>query len=195
MPTSDPLPAAGARGPLRRALDALYLGSGVAAAGFTLAILLIIVAQMVCRWSGIAFPGSTDYAGYCMAQASFLAYAHALNRGAHIRVGLLLGALGRWRRWGEAWCLSVASVLAIWFAWHAARAVHVSLKLHDISQGQDATPMWIPQLGMAIGTAIFAIALVDHLWRLLRHGEHGIEDEPVEHFIDSTAVDPGPETR
>src|SRR5690606_13902500 len=119
----------------RRLLDALYLYAGVAAAVSMVMILLIILAQMVCRALGIAFPGSTDYAGYFMAQASFLAFAHALNRGAHIRVGLLLNILGRHRRWAEIWCLAIGSFLGIWFAWHAATAVRVSRMLGDVSQG------------------------------------------------------------
>ena len=67
---------------------------------------------MTARWSGQQFPGSTDYAGYCMAAASFFALAYALNRGAHIRVSLLLSALGRWRRAGEIWCFAIGSALA-----------------------------------------------------------------------------------
>jgi TRAP-type C4-dicarboxylate transport system permease small subunit len=164
----------------RRLLDGLYLSAGVAAAASMVIILLIILAQMACRALGIAFPGSTDYAGYFMAQTSFLAFAHALNRGAHIRVGVLLNALGRHRRWAEIWCLAIGSLLGIWFAWHAAAAVRVSRMLGDVSQGQDATPLWIPQLGMAIGSAIFAIALLDHLFRAIRYGDPGIGDASTE---------------
>ena len=32
---------------------------------------------------------------------------------------------------------------------------------HDISTGNDATPLWIPQLSMAIGNVVLAIAFVD----------------------------------
>ena len=173
-------PAPHPRGPVRRFLDALYLSAGIAAAISMVVILLIILAQMAFRALGIAFPGSTDYAGYFMAQTSFLAFAHALNRGAHIRVGLVLNALGRHRRWAEIWCLAIGSFIGVWFAWHAASAVRVSRMLGDVSQGQDATPLWIPQLGMAVGSAIFAIALLDHLWRAIRHGDPGIRDSSTE---------------
>lgn len=173
-------PAPHPRGAVRRFLDALYLSAGIAAAISMVVILLIILAQMAFRALGIAFPGSTDYAGYFMAQTSFLAFAHALNRGAHIRVGLLLNALGRHRRWAEIWCLAIGSFIGVWFAWHAASAVRVSRMLGDVSQGQDATPLWIPQLGMAIGSAIFAVALLDHLWRAIRHGDPGIRDSSTE---------------
>ena len=70
---------------VRSILDRVYFGSGVIAALFLIAILSLIVIQMAARWAGEVFPGAPDYAGYCMAAASFFAFAHALNRGAHTR--------------------------------------------------------------------------------------------------------------
>ena len=73
---------------LRRLLDFIYFASGALAAVSLVAILLLIVVQMIARWTGEVFPGAASYAGYAMAAASFLAFANALNRGAHIRVRL-----------------------------------------------------------------------------------------------------------
>ena len=78
---------------LRRLLDFIYFASGALAAVSLVAILLLIVVQMIARWTGEVFPGAASYAGYAMAAASFLAFANALNRGAHIRVSVLLNAL------------------------------------------------------------------------------------------------------
>ena len=69
---------------LRKVLDFLYLAAGVMAALCLIAILSLIVIQMLARWTGEVFPGAPEYAGYAMAAASFLAFAHALNRGSHI---------------------------------------------------------------------------------------------------------------
>ncbi|MGI9436504.1 MAG: TRAP transporter small permease [Geminicoccaceae bacterium] len=171
---------------LRPWLDRLYDLSGAIAALFLIAILVIICLQMGARWTGLQFPGSTDYAGYCMAAASFFALAHAFNRGAHIRVSLLLTRLGRWRRVGELWCLGIAAVLACFFAIYAVKAVQVSIKLNDISQGQDATPIWIPQLAMAIGTCLFAICLIDRLLRVAFGGSWRLGDpQTEEHSADA----------
>jgi len=162
---------------VRRVLDGLYAACGVIAACALLLLLLVILAQILVRWLGLTFPGSTDYAGYFMAAASFFALAYALNHGAHIRVSLLLTRLrGRARRIGELWCLGIGSFLAWYFAFYAVKAVRVSYRIHDISQGQDATPIWIPQLSMAIGTIVFAIALTDHLVRVAMGGEPKVGD-------------------
>ena len=112
-----------------------------------------------------------------MAAASFLAFAHALDRGAHIRVGILLNAAGRHRRWLEAWCFAVGAAAAWFLAWYAARLVSWSWALGDVSQGQDATPLWIPQLPMAFGAVVLAIALTDHLARIAMGREGGLESD------------------
>lgn len=167
-----------------RVLDGIYVAGGVGGAIFLIIILLIILANMTLRNLSslnisIPFPGSTDYAGYCMAASSCLALAYALNKGAHIRVSLVLGRLGRWRRYGEIWCYSVAALMALVFARYAVKTNIWSDKLHEISQGLDKTPIWIPQLSMSIGAILLAIALVDHLVRLLLTEHGGVEQSAV----------------
>lgn len=160
-------------------LDALYTGGGVLAALFLIAILALIVIQMLARWTGQVFSGAPDYAGYCMASASFLAFAHALNRGAHIRVSILLNALNKGRYWLELWCFTLGALAASYLAWYAVKATRWSFKFHDISQGQDATPLWIPQLGMCIGALLLAICFWDNLVRLIVLKKHAIRSDAV----------------
>ncbi len=158
---------------IRYLLDRLYDAAGALAAPALVALLLIIIilAQILTRWLDIAFPGGTEYAGYCMAAASFLALAHTLRHGAHIRVELLAQRLpGRSRRALEILATAIAAGLGWYFAWFAARGVRVSRMIGDVSQGQDATPLWIPQLVMAAGALLLAVALTDHLVSLARGG-------------------------
>ncbi len=162
---------------LRRFLDRLYEGAGMAAALCLMLILVVIVAQMVARWSGISFPGSTAYAGYLMAAASFLAFPYALNCDSHVRVGLFLNALGERRFWAELWCFGIGSVLTCWLAFYACRLVHWSIVLHDISQERDMTPLWIPQLPVAAGSILLAICFLDNFISLLVRGRHNVASE------------------
>lgn len=153
---------------IARLLDRLYEACGYVAAAAMVAMLLVILAQIFGRWFGIPFPGATDYAGYLMAAAFFFGLAYAFAHGAHIRVGLLLSRLsGTPRRLAEIWCLVVGGGLAWYFAYYACRAVYVSWLIGDVSQGQDATPLWIPQLAMAAGTVVFALSLTDRIVRVL----------------------------
>jgi len=159
---------------LRRGLDLLYFAGGVLGALCLIAILLIICGQMIARWSGIAFPGSTNYAGYFMAASTFFALAYALNEGAHIRVTLILGHMGRFRRWGEIWCYTVAAAITTFFAYHAIARNLQTKKFNFLSQGQDATALWIPEMAMTIGSTLLAIALWDHLIRILFTDHSGV---------------------
>ena len=156
---------------LARLLDGLYELCGRIAALAAIAMLLVILAQILTRWAGLTFPGATDYAGYLMAASFFFGLSYAFAHGAHIRVGLLLARLsGTTRRLAELWCLAVGGGLAWYFAYYACRAVYVSRLIGDVSQGQDATPLWIPQLSMAAGTVVFALALTDRFVRVLFGG-------------------------
>lgn len=164
---------------LRTTLDNFYRLGGAIAAVCLIAILALILLQMSARWSGEVFPGAPDYAGYCMAGASFFAFAYALNHGAHIRVSIVLNMLGNKRRYGEIWCFSIGTAMSSYFCYYAVKTNYWSWKLNDISQGQDALPLWIPQLVMSIGTAMLAICFWDNLIRLIFTGDHNISSETI----------------
>ena len=149
---------------MRRALDALYDGAAALAALFMIGLLAMVLLAIVSRLAHFHVPGTDAYAGYCMAAAGFLALAHTLKRGEHIRVTLLIGRLqGAPQRAMELWALFAATLLALLAAFYSVRLAWQSYSFHDISTSNDATPLWIPQLSMALGTAVLAIAFLDEL--------------------------------
>jgi TRAP-type C4-dicarboxylate transport system permease small subunit len=165
----QPLARTNASGALRRGLDALYDGAAALAAVFMVLLLVMVMLSILSRQLHFNIPGIDAYAGYMMAAAGFLALAHTLKRGEHIRVTLLIGALRpRWRRGFEVWSLFAASLLALLSAFYSAKLAWQSYAFHDISTGNDATPLWLPQLTMALGTAVLAIAFIDEFVLELR---------------------------
>lgn len=156
---------------MRRALNALYDGCAWLAAVFMIGVLVMVLLSVLGRQFGFHVPGTDAYAGYSMAAAGFLALAHTLKRNEHIRVTLVLGKLsGGARRGLELWSLSAAVLLSGLFAWFALRLVLQSHEFNDISTGNDATPLWLPQLAMALGTLVLFIAFVDE-WVLEWRGQ------------------------
>ncbi|MDH5208357.1 MAG: TRAP transporter small permease [Burkholderiaceae bacterium] len=156
---------------MRSILDPFYTALGVLGALFILATLVVEVAGIAGRELGYSMAGLDSYAGYCLAAGSFLAMAHALRRGDHIRVTLILTRLkGRTRYWMEVLCLCIAALLSAYFAYFSARLVWGSYTLNDVSQNVDATPLWIPQLSMAIGLFGLAVAFAEQLFVTLRTG-------------------------
>ena len=81
----------------------------------------------------------------------------------------MLDRLGQRARAGFEWGALIAALgLAVYLAWFAMRAVWLSYITHDVSPAADATPLWIPQLSMAIGCVAFALAFLDAIvarWR------------------------------
>ena len=158
---------------MRRFLDALYDAAAYVAAFFLVGTLVMVTLGIVGRLLNWFIAGTDSYAGYCMAAAGFLALAHTLKRGEHIRVTLILERLApRGRHRLELFALAAGTLLAIAFAWYSARLAYQSYDFNDVSTGNDATPLWIPQLTMALGAIVLAIAFVDELlleWAGQRH--------------------------
>ena len=154
---------------MRKLLDGLYDSAAALAALFMVGLLGMVLLSIFGRQLHFHVPGTDSYAGYLMAASGFLALAHTLKRGEHIRVTLLLGALqGGAKKALELWALGFACLISGMFAFYSCKLAWQSRSFHDISTGSDATPLWIPQIGMALGALILAIAFVDELVLELR---------------------------
>jgi TRAP-type C4-dicarboxylate transport system permease small subunit len=156
---------------MRRALAVLYLACGWLAGAFLLAIAVLVLAQVAGRLVGELVPLADEFGGFCLGATSFLALAPTLRAGGHVRVSLLLQNLPpRARHWAELWCLGAASVLAVYFTYYLGDMVWESYQFGDVSQGIVPTPLWIPQTGMALGMAAFALALIEQFVDVARGG-------------------------
>lgn len=155
---------------MRQQLDRFFNATGYLAGVFMVGTLLTVLASILGRLHpAFDLPGADAYAGYCMAASAFLALAPTLRRGEHIRVTLLLNQLtAGGRQVLDVLCHIVAVALSGALAWFSIRLVLQSREFVDISTGLDATPLWIPQLGMAVGTTLFAFAFLGDLILLLR---------------------------
>jgi TRAP-type C4-dicarboxylate transport system permease small subunit len=154
---------------MRQVLERAHTWAAYAAAAFMVGTLAFVLLGIFGRILGFHLRGTDAYAGYCMAACGFLALAHTLRRGEHIRVTLVLdhvrpGA----RRALELACLGAGIALSVLLAWYSARLAWQSHAFNDISTANDATPLWIPQLAMAAGSVLLALAFVESLVRALR---------------------------
>lgn len=124
---------------------------------------------IVARWAGWDIGGLDAYAGFSIAAALFLALPQTLRRQEHIRVTVLLDRLSQRARSAlEWWCLAAGFALACYLAFYAVRLVLISREMNDVSQSPDATPLWIPQIAMALGCIGFALSFADAIVSRLR---------------------------
>ncbi len=154
---------------MRSLLNGLFNAAGYLAGVFMIGTLLAVLSSIFGRIiPALELNGADAYAGYCMAASAFLALATTLRRGEHIRVTLIINHLSPTaHRWLDLFCHFVALGVSALLAWYSIRLVSQSFSFNDISTGLDATPLWIPQLGMAVGTTVFALAFATDLVDLL----------------------------
>lgn len=157
---------------MRRTLDGFYQTCGVLACVFMAGIAVLVLMSAAGRWFSLGWQGLAEYSGYCMAASSFLGLAYTFRNGGHIRVTVIIQFFNdQWRRGAEIFCLGAGSFLATYLAWYSVRLVYFSWAINDVSQGADATPLWIPQLGMAVGAVALAVAMIERLVDVLQGAE------------------------
>jgi len=166
---------------MRAALDKLYGAAATLAALCMIGVLVCVLVSIISRQVSVHIPGMDAYAGYFMAGAGFLALASTFKHGEHIRVTLLLNALAKKHRMRlDIFALLVSCVLAVALAWFSVKLVHDSRLYNDVSTGNDATPLWLPQIAMAVGAILFVVALVDETANRLR-GIEAVKTEEAHH--------------
>jgi TRAP-type C4-dicarboxylate transport system permease small subunit len=165
---------------MRAALDTLYRLSGWASALLIAGICALVTAQVALNAAdkiigalgmpalGLTIPSYSDFTGFFLAGASFLALASTMRAGGHIRVALVLDRLPPApRRWVEALCLAAAAGVALFFTWFIGALATESWHFNDLSSGMVAVPLWIPQAVMTVGLAVLSVALLDDLAAVL----------------------------
>lgn len=168
---------------MRRFLDGLYFYSGVAAAVSLFTIFALVATQLGLRLLdsflrlagmmplGLIVPSIAEICGFLLAAASFLALAHTLVNGGHIRVSILIDRLPKGiRRTAEAITGLAAAAVAAYATVALARLALKSFTFNDVSYGFIAIPLALPQAVMAFGLAILTVAIVDVTISVARRG-------------------------
>jgi TRAP-type C4-dicarboxylate transport system permease small subunit len=149
---------------MRRFLDRLYLGAGIAAAAALAAIFIIMMAQSFGREAGFVLSGADDIVAWLCAACAFLALGHTFRAGDLVRVGVFLDHLGPRPRWiAEIFSLGFTAIFTAYMLWAVSRFVYLSWEFKEVAQGMIKAPIWIPQMSLVIGMAIFFIAVLDDL--------------------------------
>lgn len=163
-----------------RYFQKLYDYCGALAGGLILCICVLISAQIVLNAFGRVSPGTlpstipsyANFSGYMLAGATFLALAHTLRSGGHIRVNLITSRLPiRVQFVVEGVSLIIAAALIGYATWFMGNLVLESVHYGDVSTGIVPIPLWIPQAAATFGLGLLLVAIVHTFVDLLRAGE------------------------
>lgn len=149
---------------LSSGLDRVYVWSGYGAGALLVLLCGLILYSVLARLLGLYLGGVNDLAGYIMATGTFMALSYTFRSNGHIRVGLIIQRFtGKARRGLEIACLAIMAAVVWFFAFYMGRLVYFSYIFGERSEGADATPLWLPQTPVAVGSLLFAIAVTHSL--------------------------------
>jgi TRAP-type C4-dicarboxylate transport system permease small subunit len=149
---------------LTRSLDAIYRATGALAGFFLVAVCVLVMAQIIARQLGTIIPSGDQFAGFCLAATSFLGLAYSFRSGSHIRVTLFIQKLNHTgSRVMLILALAVATAISGLLAYHTIVMVVQNASRGEVTSGLISVPLWLPQIGMAIGVTLFCVAIVEDL--------------------------------
>ena len=122
-----------------------------------------------------------ELVGFGLASVVFLALAHTMDRGALIRVDLILVRLPSGLRRAVELVSIVASLgVTLFVGWYVWLAVARYWKRGMVSAPSGVFPLWIPESIVLLGITLFCIQLVVYFLRVARGGPYAHEDHTVE---------------
>jgi TRAP-type C4-dicarboxylate transport system permease small subunit len=146
----------------------LYRLSGYAAALFLIFVATFILTGIASRIFGFYIRGLAEYSGYCMAASSFLALAYTFGEKGHIRITLFLEKSKKnIKKFLELWCLFFATLFSGFLSFYFIKMLMISINFQERSEGADEILIWIPQIPVALGSAIFFICIIHNFILLI----------------------------
>ena len=152
-----------------RSLDRVYLGMGLFCGGLMLVLALFITYQVIARKLGWAIaPGTVNMSGYALAMSATWAFSYGLRTGSHVRIDVLLPFMPRpLRAVADMVALAALLFFTLITAWKLWVMVLKSYELGTVTNDYPLTPLWIPQLVVAIGFSILGVTCVQMMVSML----------------------------
>ncbi len=187
-----------------RASDRIYQGMGYTCGALFLLLALFITYQAIVRklgLFGIMAPGMDQISGYVLGVAATWAFSYALRTGSHVRIDLLLPFMPRPLRFvADLAALAAIGLFASLVAWRLWVLVLQSYELGATTNTYPLTPLWIPQILVAIGFSMLGFTaiqmMVNDLSEAILPRLHGLTHRTNTHEVVPTeagaAEDPPP---
>ena len=157
-----------------RVVNRLAIGGGILAAICLALLALLVLAEITVASASKIIPGirgdipiAWEYSGYLMGAAFLLGSAVTLRAGTHIRVTALLTVLRpQAQHVLEILATLIGTIFSGFLAWTLSVFATQSIVEKTVSFAS-YTPLWIPQVAMAVGAILLTLVMVERLFAAL----------------------------
>jgi TRAP-type C4-dicarboxylate transport system permease small subunit len=148
----------------------LLCGAGAAVGALACLALAVMLVVEVITTSFLAWsqPWAVEYSGYLLAPTLFAGAGWTLSRGGHIRVAVLLDMMPpAMLRAVDLACSAAALLVTAYVTQALTHNALRSLEIGTVSYYPSRTPVWIPQMVLAVGWGLLTLGVLARLLRLV----------------------------
>lgn len=136
-----------------------YGGAVMGVFGIIIMAVLITVSVVLRYFFRVGLPFTVEYSGYILVMVIFMGLAYTTLREAHVSVDFVIKRLSKKRRSIlEITTTFLAMVMVVVFFWYDIDLFIKSKESGVTSLTKMLTPIWIPQIFLVLGMAIFCVA-------------------------------------
>ena len=146
---------------LKKMNEKLSLWGASLSAILFVALVLLIMTEIIGR---SFFDYSTmladEYSGYFYLAAIFLGLAYTFNQEGHIRITIVTSRLGSSiKRWVDLFAGVMALAILLFALYYSWGFMMESYEMEMLSEGVSETPLYLTQIPLVVGLALFAFAM------------------------------------
>lgn len=150
-----------------------------ALAGLAFVVAAVIITYETCaRYAGSPTYWAQDLAVYLMIAGAFLSQAAVMIDDGHVRVDLIIGALGpAVQKFLLRLTLLLSMIYVAVLTWYGAALVVESFTQGRMVAGLFRIPTWIPELAIPVGGVLLLLAMIVRIVDVRRVGSEHLSPE------------------
>jgi len=136
------------------------LGASLSAVLFVALVLLIMTEIIGRSFFDYSTMLADEYSGYFYLAAIFLGLAYTFNQEGHIRITIVTSRLSSSiKRWVDLFAGVMALSILLFALYYSWGFMMESYEMEMLSEGVSETPLYLTQIPLVVGLALFAFAM------------------------------------
>ncbi len=152
---------------------ALTRGGAYLSATLFVMLVLLIMTEIIGRsFFDYSTMRADEYSGYFYLAAVFLGLAYTFDEGGHIRISIVTSRLkGKANRWVDIFAGLMTLAILLFALVYSTSFMLESKEMGMLSEGVSETPLYLTQIPIVIGLAIFALSVLVFVLKRIFHDQ------------------------